>query len=148
MSSIESDEPETLLFSLVYCSRASSNLERDELDGIIAVARRNNLRRHITGWLVYSSGIFFQWLEGRREDVERLMSTISADPRHEAIVVLSETEEIRERLFSAWDMELVSAADIRAVLFDAISSSTDSKSVRALKRLSKELDARSIAGEA
>jgi Sensors of blue-light using FAD len=109
------------------------------------MAQWNNARHNITGWLVYSCGIFFQWLEGSRHDVQRLMLTIVADPRHDTIVVLTEEEEVRERLFSGWDMELVPPEDIRSVLVDAIGASDDPRCAKALRLLLEELDSRAIA---
>ncbi len=120
MANRDDDEEETLLFSLAYCSRAVRHLNSAEIDAIVSKARVNNAQQHITGWLVYGSGIFFQWLEGERVAVKRLMNSINADPRHNTVVVLSESEEVRERLFGDWDMELVSAQDIRSVLADAL----------------------------
>lgn len=134
-------EDESLLFSLSYCSRAARVLSQSDIDGIVAAARVHNARVQITGWLVYGSGIFFQWLEGSRDAVNRLMSAIRADPRHHTIVVLSESEDVRERLFGEWDMELVSATDIREVLVDAIAESENQKNIQALRALLKEMDA-------
>jgi hypothetical protein len=93
---------------------------------------------------VCGSGIFFQWLEGSREDVQRLMVAINADTRHDTIVVLSESEEVRERLFGDWGMELVSADDIREVLADAIRGSDDTQNLEALRTLLKEVDSRGL----
>ena len=136
---------ESLLFNLVYCSRASAALTDANIQEIVSAAQKNNARQQITGWLVFSSGIFFQWLEGARDEVKRLMTIIAADPRHNTVIVLSETEEIRERLFSDWDMELVSPADIRDVLSDALSESDEPKNTLALQKLIKELDSREMA---
>jgi Sensors of blue-light using FAD len=141
----EDVEDESLLFYLVYCSRESAPFDKAAIDQLVAVAQRNNASHNITGWLVYSSGIFFQWLEGSRHDVQRLMLTIVADPRHDTIVVLTEEEEVRERLFSGWDMELVPPGDIRSVLVDAIGASGDPKCARALQLLLDELDSKAIA---
>ena len=141
----EEVEDEDLLFYLVYCSRESAPFDQAAIDQLVAVAQRNNSRHNITGWLVYSCGIFFQWLEGNRHDVQRLMLTIVADARHNTIVVLTEEEEVRERLFSTWDMELVQPEDIRSVLVDAIGASDDPKGARALRVLLEELDSKAIA---
>jgi hypothetical protein len=72
------------------------------------------------------------------------MVSISADTRHNTIVVLSESEEVGERLFEDWDMEWVSADDIRDVLLDAISESTDTKNQEALRTLLEEVDSRGL----
>jgi Sensors of blue-light using FAD len=142
---ISGEEDEDLLFYLVYCSRESAPFDKSGIDQLVAVAQRNNARHNITGWLVYSCGVFFQWLEGSRHDVQRLMLTIVADPRHNTIVVLTEEEEVRERIFSGWAMELVPPEDIRSVLVDAIGASDDPKCATSLRRLLQELDSKAVA---
>ena len=72
MNSTDDGELERLLFNLVYCSHANTNFKASEIDQLLSVARRNNASHQITGWLVYSSGIFFQWLEGSRREVKRV----------------------------------------------------------------------------
>jgi N-acetyl-alpha-D-glucosaminyl L-malate synthase BshA len=94
----------------------------------------------VTGLLVFGSGIFFQWLEGPRHGVLELMDKLKADPRHDSIVQLSATEEVRERLFPEWDMELVTAPDIRDVLVDALDHTKDPQNAAALRLLLEELD--------
>lgn len=134
------DDEESLLFNLAYCSRATRALSPSEIDTIVTKARAHNASKKITGWLVYGSGIFFQWLEGAREDVQLLMTSIRSDARHNTVVVLNESEDVRERLFGEWDMELVSARDIREVLVDAIAESDSPKNVQALRKLMQEMD--------
>ena len=68
------------------------------------------------------------------------MTMIHADPRHESVVLLSEFEEVRERLFPDWDMELVAAADIRDVLVDAKNDAEDEKNAAVLTLLIEQLD--------
>jgi hypothetical protein len=145
MPVVEPTPDESAVFNLVYCSRACASLRIVDINSIVEVARRNNARHQITGWLVYSSGVFFQWLEGSKATVKALMNTIQQDQRHNTVILLSEAEETRGRLFASWDMELVAPEDIRGTLFDAISASSDSKSIAALHRLLLELDSRAIA---
>ena len=128
------------LYNLVYCSRATAGVDRAAVDRIIATARRWNPAAGITGLLVYGNNIFFQWLEGPRHSVLELMEKLKIDPRHESVVTLSETEEVRERLFPDWDMELVTATDIRDVLVDALDHAKDKKNATALRLLLEELD--------
>ena len=142
---IKGDEPLAspslpLLYNLVYCSRATAGVDDDAVTRILESAKRFNPAHGITGLLVFGSGIFFQWIEGPRENVARLMTMIHADPRHESIVLLSEFEEVRERLFPDWDMELVAAADIRDVLVDAKNDAEDEKNAAVLTLLIEQLD--------
>jgi hypothetical protein len=146
----QSDEPTSvsglpLLHQTIYCSRASAGVDEAAVAHIIATARRWNPARGITGLLVCGSGVFFQWIEGPRDNVMQLMDRIRADPRHEHIVTLSETEEVRERLFPEWDMELVSASEIRDVLIDALADAEDEKNTASLSLILEHLDAGGIA---
>jgi hypothetical protein len=129
-----------LLYNLVYCSRATPGVDEAAVDRIIQSARRLNPAQGITGLLVFGSGIFFQWLEGPRHSIVELMATLKTDPRHENIVPLSMTEEVRERLFPDWDIELVTATDIRDVLQDALDEAKDEKNAAALRQLLEQLD--------
>jgi hypothetical protein len=119
--------PERSLHNLIYCSLARPNMDPAEIQKIIATAKHHNPRYGITGLLVYGSGIFFQWLEGPKDNVSSLMKIIGEDPRHLNVVVLSEEDEIRDRLFPDWDMELVEAAEIGDVLKNALKEASDEK---------------------
>lgn len=137
---IQHDEPqgasnESLLFNLVYCSQASKGVENADVDTIIATSRRRNPVLGITGVLVFGGGVFFQWIEGPKAEVMGLVKLIEADPRHELFVILSTDEEVRERIFPTWDMELVGAENIQEVLQDAMETAQDQKSVDALQLL-------------
>ena len=129
------------LYNVVYCSRATHGVDEADVQRIVATARHWNPEYGVTGMLVFGSGIFFQWLEGPRAHVTALMSRLRADPRHDSIVLLSEVEEVRERLFPDWDMELVTGEHIRDVLQDALDSATDAQNAQALGVLLAELDA-------
>lgn len=135
-----------LLYNLVYCSRATAGVDDAAVERIIAASRRHNPARGITGLLVFGSGIFFQWLEGPRDNVMELMATLKTDLRHENVVSLSTTEEVRERLFPDWDMELVTATDIRDVLLDALNDASDAKHAEALGMLLEQLDSGQLSG--
>ena len=129
------------LYNVVYCSRATPDVDEAAVQRIIATARRCNPEFGVTGMLVFGSGIFFQWLEGPRGNVTALMSRLRTDRRHDSIVLLSQVEEVRERLFPDWDMELVTSDHIRDVLQDALDSATDAQNAQALGVLLTELDA-------
>jgi hypothetical protein len=129
------------LCNLVYCSRATAGVGEDEVARIVATARQRNPVLGITGLLVFGSGVFFQWLEGPSDNVARLMAMLCADPRHDDIVVLTETDEVHERVFPDWDMERVTSEHIREVLLDAIGAARDEQNATALGRLLEHLEA-------
>jgi hypothetical protein len=56
------------------------------------------------------------------------------------VVVLSQEDEIRDRLFPEWDMEWVQAVDIREVLDDALHQSSDDKQKRMLSQMLLEIE--------
>ena len=111
---IQYDEPGASLggaplFNFVYCSQVRDGVGSADVDSIIATSRRRNRIQRITGVLVFGSGVFFQWIEGPKAEVMSLVKMIETDVRHEMMVTLSTDEEIRERVFPTWDMELVDA---------------------------------------
>ena len=126
---------ERLLFNLVYASTVTDGVSSADVDDIISASHRNNSSVGITGILVLGSGIFFQWIEGPKEEVMSLVKLIETDRRHELMTVLSTDEEIRERIFPSWDMELVDADHIQEVLQDALETARDDRSVAALQLL-------------
>ncbi len=142
----QGDEPTSSLplpslYNLVYCSRAAAGVGDAEVAHILAAARRRNPAWGITGLLVFGSGVFFQWLEGPRERVVALMALLETDPRHTDVVPISENEEVRERMFPDWDMELVTAEHIRDVLADALENASEPGHAEVLARLLAQLDA-------
>ena len=71
-----------------------------------------------------------------------LVKRIETDSRHEMMLTLSTDEEIRERIFPTWDMELVGAEDIQEVLRDALQTTKDKRSIDALQLLLDNLETR------
>ena len=139
---MQNDESQTVksLHNIVYCSRAVHSVDKEALEKIIATARHHNPRFGITGLLVFGSGVFFQWLEGPKDNVTSLFKMISADARHSDVVLLTQEDEFRERLFPNWDMELVEAEDISAVLEDAMHEATDPRQKDTLSNMLREVN--------
>ncbi len=139
---MQNDEGQTVksLHNIVYCSRAVHSVDKEALEKIIATARHHNPRFGITGLLVFGRGVFFQWLEGPKDNVTSLFKMISADARHSDVVLLTQEDEFRERLFPNWDMELVEAEDISAVLEDAMHEATDPRQKDTLSNMLRELN--------
>lgn len=147
----QSDEPGPgpqlpLLHQVAYCSRAAPEVDASTVDRIVATARRTNPAQGITGLLVFGSGVFFQWLEGPRDHITGLMAKILRDPRHDEVVTLSHSEEVRERLFPDWSMELVTPDQIREVLLDALASAEDEQNAASLTRLLEKIDSNGLSG--
>lgn len=60
----------------------------EEVDRLLAVARRNNARDGLTGALLLAGSTFFQILEGDRSAVDRAYGRILGDTRHGSCQVL------------------------------------------------------------
>ncbi len=88
---------------LSYTSIASHEMSHEELIGLLQKARTNNLKRNVTGLLLYMDNCFFQVLEGEQSVVEDLFALISKDSRHHHVMKLIE-EPIEERSFGDWNM--------------------------------------------
>ena len=136
----DSDYAAPILGTFVYCSRAAEGVDDAEVGRIIEWSQRRNVARDITGVLVFGSGVFFQWVEGPPGQVENLIASLHGDSRHHDIVTLDRGVERRERLYPNWEMELVGANDIRAVLQDALESAEDENNIAALRRILEHLD--------
>jgi hypothetical protein len=104
-----------MLKRLKYISRSSSAMSQEEIAELAKTSVENNKQADITGVLVEASGIFFQVIEGPRDAVNALYKRISADPRHDEILLVNTMENCGERLFPQWAMKTVSlgAEDIR-----------------------------------
>ena len=91
------------LTRLVYASTISDNFNCDDIEGILAAARKHNKRNHVTGMLCFNRKYFLQCLEGSRTKVNEAYHTILNDNRHSHIVLL-DYKEIDVREFSHWSM--------------------------------------------
>ena len=109
------------IFNVLYCSHATALMNDGELARIVKTSAANNPARGVTGLLVYGGGMFLQWLEGPRQAVESLMSTLAADPRHETIVRLQILDGLKERLYPTWAMRSVAPGEIHEILLDCLS---------------------------
>ena len=98
------------VYTLVYVSKAAGKTvgptSHDEIEGILATARKQNATHGVTGALLFTEGRFVQALEGERTVVQKTFDRIALDPRHEEIDVLSSQYADRPR-FTEWSMAFV-----------------------------------------
>ncbi len=115
------------LWRLVYVSRNCMLGEGDdvdaEIDRILAVSRRNNPERGITGALLFNEGSFAQVLEGEHEALQECFGRIQVDPRHDSVQLLS-LDPIDERSFPNWSMAYEASGTEAASRFGEIARST------------------------
>ena len=91
------------LFSLVYSSRASSNLRDSSLTALLRNARAHNQQARLSGLLLYGQGQFLQVLEGTEPALSELYARIEADSRHLEVRLLA-YGPIAARSFPDWRM--------------------------------------------
>lgn len=95
---------------VVYCSRATQEMDHETLMKILHDARSFNAMDDISGVLLHDRGYFLQVLEGPFEAIENLLATLRADSRHEQVEVLVD-DVVQERLFPDWQMGFGDLAD-------------------------------------
>ncbi len=76
------------LYEILYTSLFSQDQPLSTIASIASHARRENLRRGITGLLVFDGQRFGQQLEGPEDEVRALLQRIRDDPRHLYVEVL------------------------------------------------------------
>ena len=91
------------LTHIIYASIAASAFDAAELKALLQKIRVKNSERGITGMLLYTSGSFFQVLEGEDTTLADLFAKIAADPRHKNVTKIIQ-EPITRRDFSDWTM--------------------------------------------
>ncbi|WP_394652158.1 BLUF domain-containing protein [uncultured Sphingomonas sp.] len=88
---------------ILYISTAAGSVIANDANEILATSNRNNTADGVTGLLYFDGKRFLQALEGEPSAVARALSRIEGDPRHRAIVILSDrTVDARE--FGSWSM--------------------------------------------
>ncbi|MBA4264265.1 MAG: hypothetical protein C0453_04220 [Comamonadaceae bacterium] len=112
-----------MTYQIIYSSVASTPMQLEDLEDLLEQAQCRNVRKGITGALVYVDGHFLQILEGEREGVQKLMARISGDLRHETVTILQESE-ISFAAFSEWNMAYVSATPEQVAEWAGLSGTT------------------------
>jgi hypothetical protein len=99
------------MISLAYFSSAARGVDVADLGLILQQSQRNNARAGVTGLLCHYDGSFLQFLEGEPEAVDTVLERISADPRHQQILIVHR-QPITARAFADWSMGLVEMAGL------------------------------------
>jgi len=95
--------PEQEVYTLLYLSQASANIQKSDIEEIVSQAQNYNGKNGISGYLLYDKGYFLQLLEGKKEDVDTLMQKITLDKRHTDITAIMKGYR-KTRLFVNWSM--------------------------------------------
>ena len=87
------------MHTITYVSTANPDLKEWEIQNLLENARMKNELNNITGIFIYSSGNFFQILEGKKEIVLQLYEKIKQDIRHHSIIKLKD-QKVKNLVFS------------------------------------------------
>ena len=96
---------------IFYVSRATLGMNEATVRPILFVSQQNNRRRDVTGCLLFSGQHFAQVLEGDSGVLSELVRKISADRRHNNVVVLAD-RETETRLHPEWSMGFLYNLDL------------------------------------
>ena len=91
------------LIQVIYASAAATPFTPEALRTLLSKSRSRNSFYGISGVLLYHDGSILQVLEGPEDMVERILASVTKDPRHNKLRYLSRTP-IRKREFEAWSM--------------------------------------------
>ncbi len=88
---------------ILYSSKHSFDLSKEELNGLISEARYNNNKNHVTGILLYLNNAFLQYIEGPEKNIDTLYNKILKDDRHHSLSIL-ESGLKPARKYEEWTM--------------------------------------------
>lgn len=103
------------MYSLVYVSRRNFDFD---VDALVKDAAKKNQRLNITGYLCLNRETFFQYLEGERDYVVKLMEQIQQDKRHQVINQIETA--FKERLFPNWHMRYLGRNELIEIKLEHI----------------------------
>lgn len=91
------------LYFLVYVSQSGDLTDKNEVMHIQSQSQTLNRKNRITGYLVYHEGVFVQYVEGPRGNVDALFKKILHDTRHRNVAIVAQGM-LKKRLFVGWSM--------------------------------------------
>ena len=88
------------------------DITHDMILDILKKSRENNIKKDVTGILLYHSGFFLQLLEGDPKILEELILLIKRDKRHrQFITIYNEKAPSEKRLCRDWSMAYANLED-------------------------------------
>jgi hypothetical protein len=90
-----------------YISRFATDLTPRDIDEIVETSQKNNPTRNITGMLMASGDLFYQLLEGPKDEIDSLYTRICKDPRHEQVLLLESEVGDFDRICPDWAMQKI-----------------------------------------
>ena len=127
---------------LIYYS-VPTTFDEETIEEILLKSRQNNAQSNLTGALICRSDLYFQYLEGPIDEVNKTFKKIELDNRHKNIQKIKEDETTR-RLFASWAMRedpvkswMWTRTEVKTGILARIKSK---EAFEAFERLSREVD--------
>ena len=105
------------MFEVTYRSMAKEDLSNADIDNILAKARAANKMYDITGSLIYHRKVFFQLIEGPRQNVLKLFENIKKDQRHFEVNTIWQGAK-PSRDFGQWNMAMLADSGILSISYE------------------------------
>ena len=102
-----------MLRRLAWSSVPASSFSVASLDEIVASARRNNERHHVSGMMLFTGAHFLGVLEGAEWDLANLWQKLGRDERHRDLRRIGDVL-CGDRWFPRWMMSRTDSAVVRA----------------------------------
>ena len=117
---------------VIYISTVARDALSMHAGQILQKSRDNNARDGVTGLLYFDGKRFLQVIEGEDAAIARTYARIQKDPRHRAVVILSD-RTVDDRDFGEWSMAWKEPGDDATDFIDRVARLVDlaSPSVRA-----------------
>lgn len=93
-------------YSICFVSTADRHLTDEEVKTLLKSSKTWNNNHHITGLMLYSSGNFFQVLEGEKEMICDLFKRIKKDQRHYNLIKIFE-KEITKTAYDGFESDII-----------------------------------------
>ena len=123
---------ETQIYSYAYLSKATNKFNEHDLDQLVNDAAKNNEAFGITGYLYQESDTFFQYIEGEKSELNRLIENLHRDSRH-TIAEEYYFNPMRKRIFPDWSMRQLKEDESLTIIEKSL--------IEAFRKLSAEKDA-------
>ncbi|NME68250.1 BLUF domain-containing protein [Flammeovirga aprica] len=95
-----------MISSYIYSSQTNDDIEVETLRDIQNIAKTENSKHNITGYLTYKKETFIQYIEGPDEEIQQLITNLKNDKRHNILKSIHFPPKT-QRVFKGWSMRYI-----------------------------------------
>ncbi|MEO9820901.1 MAG: BLUF domain-containing protein [Paracoccaceae bacterium] len=107
------------MIRVFYTSDLACSADRELIEKILRVSRKNNERDNITGFLILHENKIMQLLEGPEDTVTACVKRIAGDPRHSTTGRIMKSVAT-QRAFKGWSMGCANIHDMSPAVSDCV----------------------------